>query len=649
MAEDADNLTTPVSSDKVGDAWKEFQELKKEVSRTVRFPDSTGFVAELSSAFNDKLLGIDSLGQLIGISAASDTSTGLATDLASPTVGKGSALVRFLLRVSGAVSRWVEDKLSDHVNIHDFGDVGNGGDDTGVWNLAIATLSALGGSWVIHGRPGKTYLINSTSDLTGIQMRDNIKINLEQSKLKALGGNHSNYRLVYFEGIENSGVCNGYIEGDNDNNTLTVSAPTTAAGHCLYVIAACKNLDFSNLTITKAFGDGAYFGWGSDNVNIHTSNITDNWRNNISVVAGSNVRIFNNEIARCNGTLPKAGIDVEPNPSDASSGKIIIYSNNIHHNGGDGVGFPAPNPPSLETAILASNHIHNNGGSGVRASYCKNLIIAQNFIEDNAAAGIDNTTTVVLSLLISTNIIRNNGTAGVQGFSSYAKIVNNYIFNHPYGVSWSLGENVDISSNVINTCSINGIKAHRLLMPSINSNKIANIQRDGMLITGDTASSVTKTRKGVISSNTVYSASLETMDGFNGIHLDSNAADMIVCSNVIERSPTGNHPHRAILAVDASSKVYGNLTANSVVTNNSQVEVGSTVVANFLSSPDFLNFLFVQRLYGTSSAYMFWSTADPEGAITAPKGTVCIYVNGVAGNILKVKETDTGNTGWAGK
>jgi hypothetical protein len=42
-------------------------------------------------------------------------------------------------------------------------------------------------------------------------------------------------------------------------------------------------------------------------------------------------------------------------------------------------------------------------------------------------------------------------------------------------------------------------------------------------------------------------------------------------------------------------------------------------------------------------------TGTPEGALTAPVGSLYLRFDGGAGTTLYVKETGTGNTGWVGK
>ena len=50
---------------------------------------------------------------------------------------------------------------------------------------------------------------------------------------------------------------------------------------------------------------------------------------------------------------------------------------------------------------------------------------------------------------------------------------------------------------------------------------------------------------------------------------------------------------------------------------------------------------FAQRFY--------WGTGTPEGAVTANVGAVYLRIDGGASTTLYIKESGSGNTGWAAK
>lgn len=58
------------------------------------------------------------------------------------------------------------------------------------------------------------------------------------------------------------------------------------------------------------------------------------------------------------------------------------------------------------------------------------------------------------------------------------------------------------------------------------------------------------------------------------------------------------------------------------------------------------------RLYvglNATNQGIYWCTGTPEGSVTAPVGSMALRSDGGAGTTLYVKETGTGNTGWAAK
>lgn len=117
--------------------------------------------------------GGDAAGILAGQLAATEgvTMVGNAVDkreLASSAVGKGSKLVAFIQRLTGAVARWTEDKLAEHVSVFDFmtsaqiADVKAGAltlDVTAAFQAALNSFPATGG---VLEAPQGSYLLDGS-------------------------------------------------------------------------------------------------------------------------------------------------------------------------------------------------------------------------------------------------------------------------------------------------------------------------------------------------------------------------------------------------------------------------------------------------------------------------------------------------------
>lgn len=555
--------------------------------------------------------------------------------------------VRFTQEGVGAVERTLADRGREWVSVKDFGAVGDGvADDTAAIQAAIDTVEDAGGGTVTF--PAGTYIVNAGGNLTGIQMRTGVYLNLAGAKLKASSANSPNYRLVYFAGVSGCGIVGGEIEGDRATNSASGEQ-----GHCVYVILDCTNILFQGVSISNAFGDGIYLGRLCSNIQVVNCHITNSRRNNISVVSASNVLISGCDISNANGTLPEAGIDVEPNSGDAVSNNVVISNCHIYGNAKEGISFPAPPPtPLIETAIIADCHIYNNGAQGIRASYVKNLKIAGCIIYGNGGGGIYDTAALATSLNIDGNIIFGNTGSGVEGFSSGTVISNNTIRdNTQWGVKWQFGEQVMLTDNHISNHGEDGIFYERAYNCVISGNTVKNSQKHGIFITGTATSSVTRSRASVISNNAVFAPGLLTDNTYSGIYLDANANTCTVSGNSVERAASGNQPLHAIYAVDASVVVIGNMTNTGAKAGNSQVRRAAVQPASFLNSPSFLTHITAEKFFPglTYSSFIGAGSGSPEGVQSAPVGSLWLRTDGGAATTLYVKETGASNTGWVAK
>ena len=558
-----------------------------------------------------------------------------------------SANVSFQQGGTGSTGRSVDAKLKEVVSVKDFGAVGDGvTDDTAAINTAVTYANSVGGGVVTF--PFGTYMVNASGTTTGIQLKSGVYLNLTGSKLKALSANSSNYRLVWIQEQSNCGVIGGEIEGDKLTTTAT---STDAQGHGIYIILNCANVTVQGVKVWNCYGDGIYTGRLCTGTKILNCVLTNNGRNNISVVSSSNVVIDGCDISNANGNLPEAGIDVEPNPGDAVSNNVVITNCHIYGNTNEGISFPAPAPtPLIETAIVANCHIYNNGTQGIRASYVKNLEVTGCVIYGNGGGGIYDTAALATSLNIDGNLIFGNTGSGVEGFASGTVISNNTIRNNTqWGVRWRFGQHVTIAGNTISDHGEDGISYERAYNCAIVGNTIKNSQKHGIFITGTVTSSVTRSRKVTIEGNTVAFSGLLTDNTYSGIFLDTYANTSVVTGNTVVAGTTGNLPLHAIYAVDASVYVASNQTDGGAKSGNSQVNIGGVSMPSFLNSPNVLSHTYAPRYYLPGLCFITSGTGSPEGALSAAVGSIFLRTNGGAGTTLYVKESGTSTTGWVAK
>lgn len=113
---------------------------------------------------------------------------------------------------------------------------------------------------------------------------------------------------------------------------------------------------------------------------------------------------------------------------------------------------------------------------------------------------------------------------------------------------------------------------------------------------------------------------------------------------------TTNTADMAILATDGSNglTVGGANVVNTIVDATTGVYLQTAGATRVLAAAAGLYIVSGKLLFGGASTDVSISsgTATPEGAITAPVGSLRLRSDGAAGTSLYVKESGTGNTGW---
>lgn len=590
----------------------------------------------------NKILSFDAEGNPQVVAPVTDSSTGLRLDLADST---GASLVGFTAGGTGATTRALEKKIVEIVSVKDYGAVGDGvADDTAAIQAAIAYVASLGGG--IVQVPSGTYGINAAGNYTGIQLKTGVYLSMYGAKLKAISSNQPSYRLINIEQVSNCGVFGGEIQGDRATNTATGEW-----GHCLHIILDCTNITIKDVRVSDGFGDGIYIGRQCSDVHVLNCTVTNNRRNNISVVTASNVVIDGCDISNANGTLPECGIDIEPNTNDLPSSNVVITNCNIFGNNKDGIGYSAPPPtPLIESSVISNCHIYNNGRHGILASYIKVLEVTNCVIRNNGGDGISDSAALATLLNFNGNAIYDNTGSGLFGFSSNTIITNNQIKGSgQWGVHWQNGNHVTISGNLISDSGQDGIYYERAYNSSIVGNTVKNSQKHGILITGTSTSSATHSRKVTISGNNVAFSGLLADNTYSGIYLDTYANTCTITGNTIAAGTAGNLPQYAIYAADATVNVSGNQTDGAVKSGNAQVSVGGVALPSFINSPSMFGYTYASRMYVPGQAFVTGGTGSPEGVVTAGAGSIYLRADGGAGTSFYVKQTAAGNTGWAAK
>lgn len=556
-----------------------------------------------------------------------------------------SEQVKFTQEGTGAVERLASEKLKELVSVKDFGAVGDGStDDTAAIQRAIDHVAAVGGGFVLF--PPGVYGVSAAGYYTGIQLKTGVYLSLYGAKLQAISYNQPGYRLINIEQVSDCGVFGGEIQGDRATNTATGEW-----GHCINIIQDCTNITIKDVMVRDDFGDGIYIGRQCSDVHILNCTVTNNRRNNISVVTASNVVIDGCDISNANGTLPECGIDVEPNPGDLPSSNVVITNCNIYGNNQAGIAYSAPPPtPLIESSIISNCHIYENGSHGIIASYVKVLDVTNCVIRNNGGHGIFDSAALATLLNFRGNAIYDNALSGFFGFCSNTVIANNQIKGSgEWGINWNFGQHVTISGNVISDSGEDGIRYERAYNCTIVGNTIKNSQKHGVFITGTSTSSVTKSRKVTITGNTVSFSGLLADNTYSGIYLDANANTSTVSGNTVAASTTGNLPQYAIFAADGTVTVSGNQTNGGAKSGNSQVAVGGVALPWFLDSPNVFTHTYATKMYLPGLCFISAGTGTPEGALGAPVGSLFLRTDGGAGTSLYVKQSGAGNTGWVAK
>lgn len=393
------------------------QQLAEAVARSLKTAISApaGVSSQLPAPVPYALLGWNADGT--GFQNADPSyANSLFNDLGSSATGKGSKLVAFTQRLTGAVAHTVEDKLAESASVFDFmtpaqiADVKAG---TFLVDVTAAIQAALNVAYRVYC-PAGGYLHTRLTLRTGNRL---IGDGVDVTTFKLLAG--ANDYGLYLNGITDAGAVDMTIDGNSANNT--------AGGMGVRVEGASYDLLFNNVRATNWHYDGFAVTGSGSRVQFQNCQADENLRDGYSVTGATRVGI-SGSLGKGNtrfGIVFGAGanqcradsnvcIDNGDMNIMATSCTDAVFDGNITSGSAAGHGLQFN---TVTRGVMVGNSTYGNGISGLdvyASTYCA---VTGNTVYNNTVRGIEVDSGSYYTA-VTGNVVYRNGEVGVSVFRS---------------------------------------------------------------------------------------------------------------------------------------------------------------------------------------------------------------------------------------
>lgn len=475
-------------------------------------------------------------------------------------------------------------------------------------------------------------------------------------------------------------VLIGYGGGTNDDTSAINTFLTTNAGEAVQIPAG-------NYKITGTIAiptDTTVYAYGA--------RIFDTTTHRTLVTMASGSRLFGIELEGAgNTTADNTGIGISTIGSDASHyiEDVIIRDCYIHDVGGSGI-----YSYFLDDARIESTKIKSAGVYGYVGLSVKNVHLTGCHIKDISPGNADGNAygciftrarddsivtypishdfSVTHSLIEDITVWEGLDTHGGYNFDFSHNTINNVEtpvavmsnsmangtnFYPPH--DFTISNNKILGSGTGIGISITGGTPNFAYNANVNNNLVYNCGIDNNV--NSAAIKFTYTRGISVSNNTIYQPFMYGISIYQYNYGFSCIGNTVIDAHASATS-ANNSPAGITIRVDYNT---GIISGNSVLLvdsglDNFVLSYGFRMASatnndiymgfNYTNATDPFAGLTGQNVKYTNydTAALFLNGATPEGAITAPIGSLCINTAGGAGTTLYVKESGTGNTGWAG-
>ena len=192
------------------------------------------------------------------------------------------------------------------------------------------------------------------------------------------------------------------------------SNDTTQHSHGISIIGS-NNIYINNIHSLYFLGDGIYVGYSDDIIskNIILSNVINkyNYRQGLSITGVDVMSVENSEFSYTSGTLPQAGIDIEPNNNEICT-NIVFNNIKCINNIGNAFLFSGNDNNNINNITINNIYIvNNNNNIGISIRKCKNCTISNFEIKANDGYGIVFNDSIIKNInIINGKIIGNSQT-----------------------------------------------------------------------------------------------------------------------------------------------------------------------------------------------------------------------------------------------
>ena len=307
--------------------------------------------------------------------------------LARPLMIAAASLALSAVTLPAAAATWWDATPhvtigSRTVNVKNTGARGNGShDDTAAIQRAIDSLPASGGTVFV---PAGRYMINAEKAL---RLRSHTRLRLDpDAELKVIPTGASRYHVVKVWNVDNVEIVGGRMTGDRTRHLRNVGE----WGYGINILGA-SNVYVHNVGLSEFWGDGMWIGASgsgrklvrSDYVTVNNIVSSHNRRQGLSIGPARHVYIVNSTFRDTRGTLPEAGIDIEPQ-DQGKANAIRLENNTMSGNHGNGIEMHY----NISDVTITGNQLVGNNGFGALSVSGTYLTIAGNHATRNGLAGI---------------------------------------------------------------------------------------------------------------------------------------------------------------------------------------------------------------------------------------------------------------------